>query len=209
MLCFSGNAVAASEPKVIVAKLQGEALGSKVVKWADENPEVFKSCVKKSAVYRKLDELPPPDRFAMAIYGPHHGAETMIVTMNNGTETTNMLRPGGFLVCGPKKEQYVVPAESFFAKYQRNADGTYSPATSDRRFGTVVTAARLRALGASDEACDATTNDDLGVCKIKAPWGSSISLVAGSVLIAEKPGAYYVVDRDTFIQTYEPCDWCR
>ena len=201
--------------------LEGRALGEALVRWADSLVDVyvegdvrdaFRECYKKQMMYDPIKSRPPPGtEKKMVIYGPHEGPEEFdVVCYNNGEETRNVCRRGNYVVCGPKGEQYVV--NDFDSRYEKKTvdpDGMikYRPIDAPR-YGLVITPGILCELGASRRAIDARTNDDLGVCEIKTSWGWS-KAVAGSVLIREKKGAYYIVDSTTFRNTYEPCPWFR
>lgn len=107
------------------------------------------------------------------------GGEPIETVMKNGlVETTNVAKPGDFIITNPSGERYVVPEGKFNARYDPAGDGHYVPKSNP------LQAMRLR--------------EDV---EFKTRWGD-MKIVKGGVLVRNGPDDLHGIQSSEFRETY-------
>lgn len=121
----------------------------------------------------------------------HEGAKPLEVVTEIGgeRETKNTAHPGDVVVCGPKGERYVVKPRKFLQLYNV-VDEVARPRPLPRQVA-VVTRADLRKAGIKEDHLE-----------FAAPWGETMLLKAGDVLVRDGTAGYYRVEKAAFAETY-------
>lgn len=108
---------------------------------------------------------------------------SVVTTLLDGVETSNVAQPGDFIMCGPVGEKYVVRFERMPELYERAPD---DPMTMLVRPGGPRRVARYDGKDGSFEPS----------------WGGSMVLKSGDCVVREAKNKYYRIEKEVFNATY-------
>jgi hypothetical protein len=109
---------------------------------------------------------------------------SVVATLLDGVETSNVAQPGDFVVCGPVGEKYVVRLERMSELYERAPD---EPTTMLVRPGAPRRVARYEGKDGSFEPS----------------WGGRMTLKHGDYVVREAKNKYYRIEKGVFNATYD------
>ena len=149
----------------------------------------FREAVKRPISYRFAGHGAPPEELAPCSYTVAARAQTVVTVVDGRVETRNKARPGDFVIAGPDRELYVLSPHRLVVLYDV-LDTALVPRPQPRMVAR-VTAAALRRFGLPTDGA-----------ALVAPWGETMLVLPGDVVVREASGKHYRVARDLFRRTY-------